>query len=63
MQHKSIRMNPKAIRAEEMFGETNTSSGEWVDGVFAAMWGKFNDRNRKDIQVEKKTSTGDRSAL
>ncbi len=44
-------MNPKAIRAEEMFGETNKASGEWVDGVFAAMWSKFNDRNRKDMQV------------
>lgn len=44
-------MNPKAIRAEEMFGETNKGSGEWVDGVFAAMWSKFNDRNRKDMQV------------
>lgn len=44
-------MNPKAIRAEEMFGETNKASGEWVDGVFAAMWSKFNDRTRKDMQV------------
>lgn len=51
VQHKPIRMNPKAIRAEEMFGETNKAPGEWVDGVFAAMWSKFNDRNRKDMQV------------
>lgn len=51
IQHKNIRMNPKAIRAEEMFGETNKASGEWVDGVFAAMWSKFNDRTRKDMQV------------
>lgn len=32
-----------------MFGETEKSSGEWVDGVFAAMWAKFNDRTRKDV--------------
>ncbi|CAM9240120.1 unnamed protein product [Discosporangium mesarthrocarpum] len=50
IQHKHIRMNPKAIRAEEMFGETDKTSGEWVDGVFAAMWNKFNDRNRRDMQ-------------
>lgn len=56
VQHKPIRMNPKAIRAEEMFGETNKASGEWVDGVFAAMWSKFNDRNRKDMQVCTKCS-------
>lgn len=48
--HKRSRMNPKAIRAEEMFGETDKLSGEWLDGIFASMWAKFNDRNRKDIQ-------------
>ena len=47
--HKRIRMNPKAIRAEEMFGETDKMSGEWLDGIFATMWSKFNDRNRKDF--------------
>ena len=47
--HKRSRMNPKAIRAEEMFGETDKLSGEWLDGIFASMWAKFNDRNRKDI--------------
>jgi dynein heavy chain len=47
--HKRAKMNPKAIRAEEMFGETDKLSGEWLDGIFGAMWAKFNDRNRKDI--------------
>jgi dynein heavy chain len=47
--HKRTRMNPKAIRAEEMFGETEKQSGEWLDGVFAAMWAKFNDKNKKDM--------------
>lgn len=47
--HKRSRMNPKAIRTEEMFGETDKLSGEWVDGIFASMWSKYNDRNRKDI--------------
>jgi len=47
--HKRIKMNPKAIRAEEMFGETDKMTQEWVDGIFATMWSKFNDRNRKDI--------------
>ena len=47
--HKRVRMNPKAIRAEEMFGETDKLTAEWVDGIFATIWSKFNDRNRKDM--------------
>ena len=50
MTHKRIRMNPKAIRAEEMFGETDKLTQEWVDGIFAMIWAKFNDKTRKDIQ-------------
>ncbi|GMH97336.1 hypothetical protein TrST_g8180 [Triparma strigata] len=44
IQHKRIRMNPKAIRAEEMFGETDKLSGEWTTGIFAAIWQKYNNR-------------------
>lgn len=47
-QHKLARMNPKAIRVEEMFGETDRISGEWLNGIFAAIWSKYNDRTRKD---------------
>ncbi|OQR97844.1 dynein heavy chain, outer arm [Achlya hypogyna] len=47
--HRQVRMNPKAIRAEEMFGETDKLSGEWLDGVFASMWTKYNDRTRRDV--------------
>jgi len=42
--HKLIKMNPKAIRAEEMFGETDKLTGEWTTGIFAAIWQKFNNR-------------------
>ncbi|KAG9402276.1 hypothetical protein AC1031_006904 [Aphanomyces cochlioides] len=47
--HRQVRMNPKAIRAEEMFGETDKQSGEWLDGVFASIWTKYNDRTRRDM--------------
>lgn len=43
--HKDVRFNPKAIRAQEMYGEVDIMSGEWTTGVFAAMWAKFNNRN------------------
>ncbi|KAJ1453028.1 P-loop containing dynein motor region D4-domain-containing protein [Pelagophyceae sp. CCMP2097] len=44
MTHKDARFNPKAIRAQEMYGEMDSMSGEWTTGVFAAMWAKFNNR-------------------
>jgi dynein heavy chain len=44
---KIVSMNPKAINADEMFGETDQLSGEWMDGVFAMMWSKFNQRTNK----------------
>lgn len=42
--HKDARFNPKAIRAQEMYGEMDPLSGEWTTGVFAAMWAKYNNR-------------------
>jgi dynein heavy chain len=39
-----VRLNPKAIRAQEMYGEMDPLSGEWTTGVFAAMWAKYNNR-------------------
>lgn len=45
IQYKDVRFNPKAIRAQEMYGETDPLSGEWTTGVFAAMWSKFNNRS------------------
>ena len=48
--HKRVRMNPKAIRARgDVRRDGPACRGEWLDGIFAAMWGKYNDRNRKDI--------------
>lgn len=43
--HKDVRLNPKAIRAQEMYGEMDPLSGEWTTGVFAAMWAKYNNKN------------------
>jgi dynein heavy chain len=45
IQYKDVRFNPKAIRAQEMYGETDPFSGEWTTGVFAAIWAKYNNRN------------------
>ena len=43
--YKDIRFNPKSIRAQEMYGETDPLSGEWTTGIFAAIWAKYNNRN------------------
>eukprot|EP01029_Cantina_marsupialis_P009141 TRINITY_DN2137_c0_g3_i1.p1 TRINITY_DN2137_c0_g3~~TRINITY_DN2137_c0_g3_i1.p1 ORF type:complete len:3476 (-),score=1129.85 TRINITY_DN2137_c0_g3_i1:3796-14223(-) len=46
--HKVVTFNPKAMTSTDLFGQVD-SSGEWVDGVFAMLWSKFNDKRRKDI--------------
>jgi dynein heavy chain len=43
--HRDIRFNPKAIRAQEMYGEVDPASQEWTEGVFASMWKKYNQRS------------------
>ena len=43
--YKDVRFNPKALRAQDMYGETDPMSGEWTTGVFAAIWAKYNNRN------------------
>jgi len=44
--HYEKRLNPKAMRAEELFGENDPISGEWTDGVFSSVWSKYNDSTR-----------------
>jgi len=44
--HLLIKMNPKAIKAEEMFGQNDVISGEWTHGIFSSIWQKYNDPNR-----------------
>jgi hypothetical protein len=44
-QIRSVRLNPKAIQAHEMYGQTDPASGEWIKGVFAAIWEKYNNRD------------------
>jgi dynein heavy chain len=46
-QHKIIRMNPKSITGQEMYGVMNTVTGEWVPGVYSQIWKKCNDRKLK----------------
>lgn len=45
--HKQVRMNPKSITGQEMYGVMNPVTGEWTQGVFSAIWAKQNDRKLK----------------
>eukprot|EP01138_Halocafeteria_seosinensis_P007479 gb/GECG01007645.1/.p1 GENE.gb/GECG01007645.1/~~gb/GECG01007645.1/.p1 ORF type:complete len:3314 (+),score=514.53 gb/GECG01007645.1/:1-9942(+) len=45
VQYRQVRLNPKAITSQEMYGETDVMSGEWTTGIFAAIWQKYNNRS------------------
>jgi dynein heavy chain len=49
--HLLVRMNPKAIKSEEMFGENDLISGEWTHGVFSSIWQKFNDVKKHNTWI------------
>ncbi len=42
--HKIVKMNPKAITGQEMYGVMNGVTGEWTPGVFSTIWAKYNNR-------------------
>lgn len=35
--HKDSRFNPKAIRAQEMYGEVDPATGEWNTGTWSIL--------------------------
>ena len=44
---KIIKMNPKAIKGQEMYGVMNNISQEWIPGVYSEIWKRANDRKNK----------------
>ena len=44
---KIIKMNPKAIKNQEMYGVMNTVSQEWIPGIYSEIWKRANDRKNK----------------
>lgn len=46
-----VRMNPKSITAEEMFGQNDIISGEWTHGIFSSIWQKYNDPKKNTTWI------------
>jgi len=44
---KIIKMNPKAIKGQEMYGVMNNISQEWIPGIYSEIWKRANDRKSK----------------
>ena len=43
------KMNPKAIKGQEMYGVMNPISQEWVPGVYSEIWKRANAKQNKHI--------------
>lgn len=39
---RTVVMNPKAIRSEEMYGVKSDNTDDWISGVFSELWAKWN---------------------
>lgn len=46
-QHRIMRLNPKAITAEQMYGVKSEISDDWIPGIFSTIWEKSNKRSNK----------------
>jgi dynein heavy chain len=44
---KITKMNPKAIKGQEMYGVMNNISQEWIPGIYSEIWKRANDRKNK----------------
>jgi dynein heavy chain len=44
---KIVKMNPKAIKGQEMYGVMNNISQEWIPGIYSEIWKRANDRKNK----------------
>lgn len=42
--HQILKMNPKSITGQEMYGVMNNTTNEWTPGVFSNIWAKVNNR-------------------
>lgn len=45
--HRIVKLNPKSITGQQMYGVMNNTTGEWTQGVFSSIWAKYNDRKSK----------------
>ena len=45
--HKISRIHPKSVRAADLYGESDPSTGEWTTGILASLFAKMNQRSNK----------------
>ena len=49
VKHRILFINPKAVSYEEMFGETDQTTGDWVHGVFSCIWSNINSLDNGEV--------------
>lgn len=46
--HKEVRLNPKAMNVNQLYGWLDPQTNDWTDGIFSALWRKISSSQRKE---------------
>ena len=47
LKHKALKIYPRAITCDEMYGYLDSATGRWQMGIFASLWNKANNEARR----------------
>eukprot|EP00953_Heterococcus_sp_UTEX-ZZ885_P000934 1013-Heterococcus_DN1.PRE.1 len=60
--HRRVTINPKALAIEDFYGRADSTTGEWSNGIFAALWCRANANDTHNTSSSSSTASTAASA-